>query len=238
MGNPFKRIDVFILCGGIGKRLRKLNPNVPKPMVKMGDKPFLDMIIANMAKSGFRRFILGLGYKGDLIRKHYSENPPEGLKIIFSQENGPLGTGGAVKKAKKLIGSIHFFVLNGDSFCQFNPQDFLSFHKHKKALATILLKRLRGDAKDYGEVKMDRLSRIISFQEKNDNAKKCLINSGVYLFDRKIFGLMPRQDSFSLECDLFPKVIGDGLFGHICPGYFIDIGTPERYFKARRHFEA
>lgn len=238
MGNPFKYIDVFILCGGSGKRLRRLHPDVPKPMVKMGQRPFLDIIITHMASFGFRRFILGLGYKGDFIRRYYSRKPVEGLKIIFSQEDKPLGTAGAVKKAKALIGSSCFFVLNGDSFCQFKPQDFLSFHKRKKALATILLKRLTGDIKDYGKVKIDRSSRIISFQEKNGNAKKCLISSGVYLFDKKIFSLMPRQGSFSLEHDLFPNAIGKGLFGYTGCGYFIDIGTPDRYFKAKTHFEA
>jgi len=236
MDNRFKYIDVFILCGGFGKRLRKLNLDVPKPMAKMGDKHFLDIIIAYMANFGFRRFILGLGYKADFIMKYYSNKPEESLKIIFSHEKNPLGTGGAVKKAKKLISSRNFFVLNGDSFCQFNPQDFLSFHRRKKALATILLKRLSDDAKDYGKVKIDRLFRITSFQEKNGNAKKCLINSGVYLFDKKIFNLMTCQDNFSLEHDLFPDLAGNGLFGYIDPGYFIDIGTPKRYFKAKRHF--
>lgn len=236
MDNPFKYIDVFILCGGFGKRLRKLNLNVPKPMAKMGDKPFLDIIIAYMANFGFRRFILGLGYKADFITKYYSNKPEESLKIIFSHEKNPLGTGGAVKKAKKLIGSNHFFVLNGDSFCQFNPRDLLILHRRKKALATILLKRPADDAKDCGEVKINGLSRIISFQEKGGNANKCLINSGVYVFDKKIFNLMPCQDSFSLEHDLFPNLLGNGLFGYIGPGYFIDIGTPKRFFKAKRHF--
>ena len=237
MNNSFKYIDVFILCGGLGKRLRSLNSNVPKPMVKMGDKPFLDIIIAHMADLGFRRFILGLGYGGDYIRNYYSEKPMKGLKIIFSQENNPLGTGGAVRKAKKLIKSRFFFVLNGDSFSKFGPKDFLNFHGRKKALVTILLKKLACGAKDYGEVKIDRLSRITSFQEKNGNAKKCMVNSGVYLFDKKIFGLMPRQNRFSLERDLFPVVAGKGLFGYVGSGYFIDIGTPERYFKAKKHFE-
>ena len=236
MDNPFKHIDVFILCGGFGKRLKKLNLNVPKPMIKIGGRPFLDRIIAYMANFGFRRFILGLGYKADFIEKYYSNKPEEGFKIIFSHEKNPLGTGGAVKNAKKLIGSRRFFVLNGDSFCQFNPRDLLSFHRRKKALATILLKRPAEDVKDYGEVKLDGASRIISFQEKNGNAKKYLINSGVYVFDKKIFNLMPCRDSFSLEYDFFPNVIGNGLFGRISCGFFIDIGTPKRYFKAKRHF--
>jgi len=236
MENPFKYIDVFILCGGLGKRLKKLNLNVPKPMVEMGGRPFLDMIIAYMARFGFRRFILGLGYKAGFITKYYSDKRKEGFKVMFSKERNPLGTGGAVKKAKKLIGSSNFIVLNGDSFCQFNPRDFLSFHRRKKALATILLKRLSGDVKDYGEVRIDRLSRITSFQEKNGNAKRCLVNSGVYLFNKKIFKLMPSRESFSLEHDLFPALAGNGLFGYIDPGYFIDIGTPNRYFKAKRHF--
>ncbi|MFH1440819.1 MAG: nucleotidyltransferase family protein [Candidatus Omnitrophota bacterium] len=236
MSNPFKDIDVFILCGGLGKRLRKLNLNAPKPMAKIGGRPFLDMIIDYMADFGFRRFILGLGYKGEDIKKYYSTKPGQSLKIIFSQEKSPLGTGGAVKKAKKMIKSRHFLVLNGDSFYQFNPLDFLSFHKRKKSLVTILLKRLCGDAKDYGTVKIDKLSNIISFQEKNEKAKNGLINSGVYLFNNKVFDLMPRKRSFSLEHELFPELYGRGLFGYVGSGYFIDIGTPERFFKARKHF--
>ena len=236
MDNPFKHIDVFILCGGLGERLKKLNLNVPKPMIKIGARPFLDMIIVYMANFGFRRFILGLGYKADFIKKYYSDKPEEGWKIIFSHEKNPLGTGGAIKNAKKLIQSRCFFVLNGDSFCQFNPRDLLNFHRRKKALATILLKRSAGAAKDCGEVKINGLSRVISFQEKNDNAKKCLINSGVYVFDKKIFNVMPRKNSFSLEYDLFPVIIGNGLFGCVSSGYFIDIGTPKRYFKAKKHF--
>lgn len=236
MDDPFKHIDVFILCGGLGKRLKKLNLNVPKPMVKIGGRPFLDRIIAYMADFGFRRFILGLGYKTDFIKKYYFNKPEKSLKIIFSDEKNPLGTGGAIKNAKKLIKSRRFFILNGDSLCQFNPRDLLSFHRRKKAVVSILLKRAAGAAKDCGEVKIDGSSRVVSFQEKSGNAKKCLINAGVYVFDKKIFNLMPRKDNFSLEYDLFPSVIGKGLFGRISSGYFIDIGTPKRYFMAKKHF--
>lgn len=236
MSDPFKHLDVFILCGGLGKRLKRLNLKVPKPMIKIGGQPFLDRIIAYLAGFRFRRFILGIGYRADFIKKYYSEKPDKGLKIIFSQEKNPLGTAGAVKNAKKLIKSRSFFVLNGDSFCRFNPSDLLNFHRRKKALATILLKSSSASDGDCGKVKIDRLSRIISFQEKNCQAGKCLVNSGVYVFDKKIFNLMPGKEKFSLEYDLFPGLIGRGLFGRRSSGYFIDIGTPERYFKAKKYF--
>lgn len=236
MDAPFKNIDVLILCGGLGKRLKKLNLNVPKPMVKIAGRPFLDMIIAYMAGLGFRRFILGSGYKGDLIRRYYSNQPKKGLKIMFSHEKIPLGTGGGVKNAEKLIKSRSFFVLNGDSFCKFSPGDLLKFHKRKKALATILLKRASGAAKDCGAVEIDGLSQVSSFREKKGNAKKCLVNSGVYVFDKQIFDLMPARGNFSLEHDLFPSLTGKGLFGRVSSGYFIDIGTPKRYFEAKKYF--
>lgn len=236
MQKTAKDVDVYILCGGLGKRLRKISPKVPKPLVKIGGKSFLDIIINYMANFGFRRFILGIGYKADVVKEYYIRNPKQGLKIIFSQEKEPLGTGGAVKKAKKLISSNPFFVLNGDSFCNFNPLDFLKFHKKKKSLVSILLRQVSG-AKDYGEAKVDRSWRILSFNEKNNTRGKSWINAGAYLFDKKVFNFMPVADRFSLEYDFFPKIAGSNIFGYHKSGFFIDIGTPERYWEAKKYLE-
>ena len=121
MSELIKSTDVYILCGGMGKRLRSVIKNNPKPMVGIGEKPFLDIIIDYMADFGFRRFILGLGYKAEVFKRYYKNFKPKDLEIEFCEEKTPLGTGGAVKKAKKLIISRSFLVLNGDSFCKFEP---------------------------------------------------------------------------------------------------------------------
>jgi len=230
-----KDIDVLILCGGAGKRLGKISRNKPKPMMEVGGRPFLDFILDYMAGFGFRRFILGTGYKADFIKKHYLHNQKPGLNILFSQEKTPLDTGGAVKNAASKINSKYFFVLNGDSFCEFNPLDFVNFHKKKMAIASILLRKV-SDGSEYGEIMLDGSSRIKGFNEKSSKAGRCLINAGVYIFDRQIFNLMPRSKKFSLERDFFSTITGGRFFGYSKPGFFIDIGTPARYRKANKYF--
>ena len=153
-----------------------------------------------------------------------------------NRERNPLGTGGAVKKARSLIKTNSFLVLNGDSFCKFDPLDFLKFHKRKKAVVSILLRKVLSGA-DYGRVKLDKAGRVIDFNEKDIQAKNCLINAGAYIFDRRAFALMPRKRIFSIEHDFFPALRGKRCFGYAGQGFFIDIGTPERYLKAKKYFK-
>lgn len=236
MKNILKNIDVLILCGGLGKRLGKMTLRSPKPMLLVGNRPFLDIIIGYLADFGCRRFILGTGYKSELIKKYYSAKKRNGLRILFSHESKPLDTGGAVKNALPLIKSNTFFVLNGDSFCRFDPVKFYSFHKLKKASVSILLRWALGNRNEYGEITIDKSSRILTFYEKSNKKKACLISAGVYLFDKKILRLIPPKSRFSLERDLFPEMAGKDVFGEITSGFFIDIGTPERYRKANAYF--
>ena len=228
-------IDCLILCGGQGRRLRKVSDRVPKPMVRIGRQVFLDILIDYLRKSGFKRFILGVGYQAHFIKKYYQEHKICGRKILFSQEEHPLGTGGAVRAAKRLIKSDCFFVLNGDSFSEFNVGNFIKFYKQKKASALILLKKVKNN-QDYGAVTIDRRSEITCFSEKNSRMRNKLINCGVYLFSKNIFSQMPKNAKFSLEYDFFPRMIGKGLYGCKQTGFFIDIGIPERYFAAKKYF--
>ena len=235
MYGTLKDIDVFILCGGIGKRLRKVSGGTPKPMVKIGDYVFLDLLIKYIAGFGFRRFILGTGYRAGIIKDYYSSGRFPGLDIRFSREESPLDTGGAVKNAKELIKSNPFFILNGDSLCKFNPWLFLKFHKQNKSLVSILLRRI-SSGKEYGEIKIDKFSRILSFHEKNELAKKCLINAGVYIFDKKVFDMMPRQSKFSLEQNFSRRwPVKISLVIHL-PGYLLILARPKGILRQRRYF--
>ncbi len=230
-----KDIDVFILCGGEGKRLKAITGKIPKPMVSIGRRVFLDIMIDYLKKLGFRRFILGIGYQAHFIKKYYRRHKIPGIEIIFSQENQPLGTGGAVKKAKRLIRSEIFLVLNGDSFSKFNVANFIKFYKQKKARFLILLKKVR-NSQDFGAVTFNRRSEITSFSEKNSTSRDNFINGGVYLFDKSVFQEMPPSRKFSLEHDFFPQMAGKRLYGYVDRGFFIDLGTPERYFVAEKYF--
>jgi len=227
-------IDVFILCGGKGKRLKKVSGNIPKPMIHIGKRPFLTILIDYLRRLGFKRFILGIGYKADSIKNYYKKHKIPGVEIVFSRENQPLGTGGAVKKAKRLIKSKVFLVLNGDSFSEFDAKNFIKFYKEKKAQILILLRKVKNN-QDYGSVTASKKLEIISFDEKPSCARNNFINGGIYLFNKSVFSKMPKDAKFSLERDFFPWMIGKGLYGYKQDGFFIDIGTPQRYFAAKKY---
>jgi NDP-sugar pyrophosphorylase family protein len=230
-----KNIDVLILCGGQGKRLRRISGITPKPLVKVVGKPFLDILIDFLIYHGFRRIFLGIGYNAQAFKRYYQCKKNKNVEIILIEEKSPLGTGGALKHARSFIKSSPFLALNGDSFCPFDPKELLSFHKKNKSLVTMLLHKV-SDGKDYGKIVMDKYFRINNFSEKNRKAKKCFVNAGVYVFDKKIFSLMPIGSEFSLEYDFFPSLTAKRIFGYPNKGYFIDIGTPRRLKKARQLF--
>jgi NDP-sugar pyrophosphorylase family protein len=233
--NILNNTDVIILCGGRGSRLKSFTKNLPKPLIKIGNRPFLDILIAYLSGFGLRRFILALGYKADIIHKHYSDNNINDLKILFSREKEPLGTGGAIKNAQHFVRSDYFLVLNGDSFYNIDFSAFLRFCLKKKVLlGAIALKKITS-GKDYGAISIDPHGRILSFDEKNMVSKNCFINGGVYIFKKTIFSKMPEHSKFSLEKDLFPKLTAvKGFYGYKTSGFFIDIGTPQRLKKARK----
>lgn len=237
MISSFSDIDVFILCGGRGKRLGEICSAVPKPMLKVARRPFLDFLLRYMAGFGFRRFILGLGYKADVVVNYFKASQEAGIEIVFSCEDVPLDTGGAVKEAKRFIQSDSFFVLNGDCVSEFNPLDFLRFHKEKRSQLSILLSKIT-DGRDYGEVSIDQDSRVLKFNEKPDSINACWVNSGAYIFNQEVFGFMPDSRRFSLEKDLFPAMAGKDIFGYKTSAFFIDIGTPQRYAEAASYFKS
>lgn len=230
-----KDIDVVILCGGLGKRLRRLVPDRPKAMVEINQQPFVDILIQYISGFGFRHFILSIGYMAGRIRKYY-QHKSYLLDIGFSEEKRPLGTGGAIKKAKILMRSRHFLVINGDSFCRVNLNKFLEFHHRKNALISMLLAKNKQN-KDCGGVRLDNSDRIVNFNEKGRVKNKDLVNAGIYLFNRMVFSLMPKRNKFSLEYDLFPKMVGHRFYGYLTKGTLIDIGTPAGLKRARIYFK-
>lgn len=226
-----RNIDVVILCGGLGKRLREVVSDRPKSMAEINQRPFLDILIEYMAGYGFKRFILCIGYMADVI-KHYYQNKKGPLEILFSEEKEPLGTGGAIKNAESLIQSNPFLVMNGDSICEVEFDRFIESHFAKKALVAIAL-ALADETGDYGSVVVDSSGRIIRFDEKLGN-KGGFVNTGMYLFEKEVLSLIPPNRNYSLEYHLFPMIIGKEVYGYTTKEGFIDIGTPQRYERARQ----
>lgn len=231
--NSLKGIDVIILGGGQGTRLRDVVKDRPKPMADINGRPFLDILINYISNFGFRRFILSIGYLAEVIEKYYQTNNAL-YEVVFSKENEPLGTGGAVKNAEKYIRSNPFLVLNGDSFCPVDLNNFFCFHLAKEALCSMVI----ADTENVGAgggVTVDDSQKIVGFGEKQQQGKGH-ISAGIYLFEKKVLSLIPAGTNHSLEYDLFPALAGRKFYGYKTNEKMIDIGTPERYFKANEFF--
>ncbi len=228
--------DAIILCGGLGTRLRAVTGDKPKALVDLHGQPFMDILLEYLKIQGIHRVILCIGHGADAIKEYYRTHS-FGLEIISSRETEPMGTGGAVKLARPLIKSENFFVLNGDSFCNVTLKSVLDFHHAHHALATQVLVKSYG-GKDVGTVVIDDDRRILHFREKTVESAPAGItaymNTGVCCFNRAIFDFMPAVKKFSLEYDLYPKIISEPFYGFPTDAAFWDVGTPERLEQAKQ----
>lgn len=209
----------------------------PKSLAPIGSDIFLDILISFLEQQGIKNFILGTGYMKDQIRNHinarYSDR--KDLSFQFSEEESPLGTGGALKKA--LIRAEYFpcVVVNGDSFLPVDIKKFLSFHGTKNALFSLVL--APQPRSDGGHVMIDDKGKIVDFQEKTNVGGVRFMNGGIYACERGVLDKMPDSEVFSLEYDLFPRLAKENqLFGYPVTSEVIDIGTPERLQDAQNKF--
>lgn len=219
-------IDVVILCGGLGTRLFPVSKGLPKVLVKIGDKPVIDIMIDKISLHGFRRFILCVGHLKEQIIDHLEMR--NNIIIRYSEEDVPLGTGGALKRAMNLISSDSFLVVNGDTVSDTDISAFYDFHKKHDGIMSMSLK-VTGKCDDYGTVTLRETNRINSFEEKKSGSVNGLVSTGMYFIRRDISHYMPDMPVFSLEKDLFPNILDKECYGFIITDDFIDIGTPERH---------
>jgi NDP-sugar pyrophosphorylase family protein len=232
--NKLKDIDVVILCGGIGSRLAKIVNDRPKPMARINQQPFLDILINYFTRFGLRRFILCAGYMSEIIQEYYGQKSSQ-LEFVVSNERTSLGTAGCIKKAQKFIQSEPFLVANGDSFCSLNLLELYDFHMSRSALMSMVVVE-SDETANSGLVQLDDSQRIINFEEKKSKAGINYINAGIYLFQKKILSLIPENKKYSLEYDLFPELIKHDSFALVSGEELIDIGTPKRYELAKEYF--
>lgn len=227
--------EAIILAGGLGTRLYPLTLTVPKPMVPISEKPFLEYLLNRLLEHGFSRVILSVGYLGEQIESYFGNNW-NALEIIYAYEEEPLGTGGAIALALSFAQTEQVLVLNGDTFCAIDWQAMELFHLKKQADLTITLKLMK-DFDRYGNVKVAD-ERIISFDEKQ-YVSTGQINTGVYILNRSIFDtfLMPKKFSFEMDF-LQCKLEAVWVSAFMTDGYFIDIGIPADYQRAQKELEA
>jgi NDP-sugar pyrophosphorylase family protein len=198
-------------------------------MASIAEKPFLDYLLLYIKKHHVTEVILCLGHGGALVQDYYQRRPFPGLNLRYSHEAEPLGTGGALKRAEPLLRSSEFLVLNGDSIFGIDVLTLLQSHRSRRAHATIALAEV-DDRQRYGTVEMNEQGQITGFQEKAQ-AGRGLINGGIYVLRSEVLALIPPGRAVSLEREIFPQIIGRGLFGTPFQAYFTDIGVPEAYRK-------
>ena len=228
-------MDLIILAGGQGTRLRKAVPDLPKALAPINRKPFLQILTERLKRfSCFGKIIFALSYRSEQIIS-FIESQTGLLPFEFSIEFSPLGTGGAVKKAMQQSSTDHVFVLNGDTYLNIDYQDFLKCHLQNKADFTIAYHNSE-NAKRYGSLKIAPSSqKVLSFSEKR--GVKGWINAGVYLFHHCLFQEFA-EDAFSLEEVAFPFFVKKRTYGYRCDSLFIDIGTQESFHQAQKLFKS
>ena len=233
--SDLSQVTAVILAGGLGTRLRKAVSNQPKVMAEVNGKPFLYYVLDQLAEVDIKRVVISTGYMADKIEEVIGFSY-KGLKVDYSWEESPLGTGGALKLAGQSISTKYCLVMNGDSYTEFDPVSLFRSHKQKNASIVLLAKMLSG-ASRFGTIQMNEQNEIIRFMEKESSTGIGLINAGIYIMKTSTLQKIPNKTPCSLEYDFFPAMIGQNIYGYETKGDFIDIGTVESYAKAETFFE-
>ena len=225
-------IPAVLLVGGKGTRLQPILSSAPKPLARVGDTAFLELLVRQLRSQGFRRLVMCTGHLASQIEEEFGNGHKWGVTIDYSEESLPLGTAGAVKFAQRYLAQdSDFLVMNGDSFMEIDFREFMRFHREHGGLISMAVRRVP-DASRFGTVEVDAANRVVGFREKMGLPVPGLINAGVYLFNRAILDHIPDGPA-SLEKDVFPRLLEDGVYALEQQGIFIDIGTPEDYARAQ-----
>lgn len=224
-------MEAIILAGGFGTRLKHVVSDVPKPMAPIGDKPFLEYILEDLNKKGVIHVVLAVGYMKEKIEEYF-KNQYKNIKISYSEENSPLGTGGAIKKAVSKCREEDIFVVNGDTFYDVDLEKMKKFHIENKSSLTIAVKEMENFDR-YGSLIIEN-NKIVKFEEKKPMLKG-KINGGIYLIKKNIFQGI-EQESFSFEKEILENERTE-KYAYENNGYFIDIGIPEDYYKLKNKME-
>ena len=223
-----------MLVGGFGTRLRPLTLDVKKELMPVANRPFLEHVLAHLAKHGVEEAILTTGYLAEAFEA-YPADQAHGVKLTIVKEDEPLDSCGAVKNVEDLIDGT-FLVCNGDILTSLDITALVSYHRERETLGTLALKAV-DDPSAYGLVPIDDDGRIERFVEKpkpGDEIWTNLINAGTYVLEPSVLADVPVGTMWSFERQVFPSLVERGapVFGFASEAYWLDIGTPERYLQA------
>lgn len=227
--------EAVILCGGLGTRLRSVTgDNYPKVLVNVDGQPFLKFLIWYLTQQGIKRIVLSIGYAADVI-EDFCQSESFDCEVICVREKSPLGTGGAFKYCLKFIQGNSFFGLNGDCFCPVDYAGLQKDHLDFKRTATMTVCHV-ADSGDYGAVEFDQMGKITAYREKDKSVGEAYVNGGVYCLSKEAFHVMT-EDVFSIEQDMFARLVDQNLGIFKTENGFMDIGTPERLDMAQDYIK-
>jgi NDP-sugar pyrophosphorylase family protein len=223
-----------VLAGGLGTRLRTVLPGTAKPMAPVEGRPFLSFLIEQLNCAEVSPIILCTGHLSDQVRAIRS--PAADEVILYSEEDHPLGTAGALRLAwRNHPDTAPWLVMNGDSYLDIDLKAMIDSHRRSGCAATIAAVRVE-DGRRYGSMEWREDQRVTVFREKTASPGPRWINGGVYILEREFLDALPDRAPVSLETEAFPRWIGEGIHAFASEARFIDIGTPESYALAQSFF--
>ena len=225
-------MQAVVLVGGEGTRLRPLTSTLPKPVVPLVDRPFIRYMIDWLARHGVDEVVLAGGFMAGSLRDALGEGGDGGPRLRYLEEPEPRGTAGAIRFAAEHLAD-RFLALNGDVLTDLDLTALIAQHEETGAKATLALYPV-SDPSAYGLVRRKPSGEILEFLEKPsaDQIDTDEISAGAYVLERSVLELIPPDRQVSIEREVFPRLVGDGLYGKRLGGYWMDIGTPDRYLKA------
>jgi mannose-1-phosphate guanylyltransferase len=225
-------MQALVLAGGEGTRLRPLTHTVPKPVMPLAGRPFLTFMLDWLRGHGVEDVLLSCGFLAHAVEDVLGHDY-DGTRLRYVHEDEPLGTAGPMRlAADEGLLEDRLFVLNGDVLTDMDLSSQLAFHEERSAKATLALIAVE-DTSSYGVVPTDENGAVEAFLEKSAGpALTNRINAGAYVIERDLVGRIPSGRAVSFEREVFPGLVGEGLYGFLSDGYWIDIGTPERYLEA------
>ncbi len=225
-------MQALILAGGEGTRLRPLTTTVPKPVVPLVDRPFIAFMLDWLRTHGVDDIVISCGHMASGVRNVLGDGSAFGVKLRYVEEPTPLGTGGALKYAESLLDD-RFLMLNGDVLTDIDLTAQIAQHERTGATATLALTPV-DDPTNYGLVRQADDGAVTEFVEKPsyDQIDTRNISAGAYVLERSVLDMLVADQPASIERDVFPQLVGSGLYGCVSENYWLDIGTPERYLEA------
>jgi mannose-1-phosphate guanylyltransferase len=227
-------MQAIVLVGGEGTRLRPLTTDVPKPALTLVDRPFLAYMVEWLAGHGVSEVVLACGFLPDVLREALGGGEHAGARLTYVVEPERRGTAGAIRFAAEALGDAledRFLALNGDLLTDLDLGALMRAHEERGERATIALHPVE-DSAAFGLVRTGPDGAVEEFTEKTGSRVPGEVNAGAYVLERSVLDLIPADREVSIEREVFPRLVGDGLGALSLDGYWQDIGTPERYLQA------